>query len=129
MASLLTQLRWHVVIADSEPVVGHEQGGERRALVVSYDALLAGRMAAVCPITAARSRARYPGEVPIPIGEAGQTRNGTILVLQVRTISLDRTTDHVGVVTSPLIRRQVRERLAIHFGLDIPEDEDLLPGS
>jgi mRNA-degrading endonuclease toxin of MazEF toxin-antitoxin module len=97
--------------------------------VVSYDALLAGQMAAVCPITAARSRPRYPGEVAIPQGEAGQTRNGVILVHQVRTISTERVTDHVGVVTSTDIRKQVREWLAIHFGLDIPEDEDLGSGS
>jgi mRNA-degrading endonuclease toxin of MazEF toxin-antitoxin module len=44
----------------------------------------------VCPITAARSVPRYPNEVAIPIGEAGQTRAGVILCHQVRTISLLR---------------------------------------
>jgi len=126
VASVLrTSLRWHVVFADFEPVVGHEQGGQRRALVVSYDALLAGRLVAVCPITAARSRERYPGEVTISRGEGGQTRDGVILVHQVRTISLDRVTGHAGIVSSPVIRHQVREWLTIHFGLDVPEGEDL----
>jgi mRNA-degrading endonuclease toxin of MazEF toxin-antitoxin module len=124
-------LRWSVVIVDLEPVEGHEQGGERRALIVSYEPFHRSGLATVCPITAARTEPRYPGDIPIPAGEAGQTRPGLILVSQVRTISLRRVrSSGVGVVTDPAIRRAVRAALAHHLGLDIPAigDGARLPG-
>ena len=114
-------LRWSVVIVDLDPVQGHEQAGERRALVVSYEPFHRSGLATICPITAARAEPRYPGDVPIPAGEAGQTRPGVVLASQVRTISLRRVrTPSVGVVTDPSIRRAVRAALAHHLGLDIP---------
>lgn len=114
-------LRWGVVIVDLDPVEGHEQAGERRALVVSYEPFHRSGLATVCPITSARSEARYPGDVPIPIGEAGQTRDGVIITSQVRTVSLRRVRSvPLGTLADPALRRAVRSALAHHLGLDIP---------
>ena len=117
-------LRWAVVVVDLEPVTGHEQGGERRCLVVSYESFHRSGRATICPITAARTEARYPNEVAIPVGEGGQTKPGVILIHQVRTISLERALRRSGsrvqYVTSPVIRQQVRRALARHLGLDLP---------
>jgi mRNA interferase MazF len=121
VAGLSAPLRWAVVIVDLDPVKGHEQAGPRRALVVSYEPFHRSGLATVCPITAARSAARYPGDVPIPAGEAGQTRDGVIVVAQVRTISLRRVRGAaLGTVADPRIRHAVRQALAHHLGLDIP---------
>lgn len=117
-------LRWAVVIVDLEPgTVGHEQQGRRRALVVSHEAFHASGMATVCPISAREPR--YPGEVAIPTGHAGQTKNGAILCHQVRTIDLGRVSaveiaGRPQFVTEPAIRKQVRAGLARQLGLDIP---------
>lgn len=125
MAGLSGPLRWSVVVVDLDPVTGHEQAGERRALVVSYEPFHRSGLATVCPITAARSEARYPGDVPIRAGEAGQTRDGVILTSQVRTISLRRVrSPRIGVVDDPSVRRAVRASLAHHLGLDIPAIAD-----
>ena len=114
-------LRWSVVIVGLDPVVGHEQAGERRALVVSYEPFHRSGMLTVCPITAARSEARYPGDVSIPAGEAGQTKGGVIMCSQVRTISQGRVRGApLGVVSASRLRRQVRRTLAHQLGLDIP---------
>lgn len=114
-------LRWSIVIVDLDPVQGHEQAGERRGLVVSYEPFHRSGLATICPITAARSTARYPGDVPIPAGQAGQTRPAVILTSQIRTVSLGRVrTAPVGVITDPALRRSVRAALAHHLGLDIP---------
>lgn len=78
------------MLVELDPVQGHEQAGQRCALVVSYEPFHRSGLATVCPITAARSAARYPGDVPIRKGEAGQTRDATIVVSQLRTISLKR---------------------------------------
>jgi mRNA interferase MazF len=121
VAGLTGPLRWAVVIVDLDPAEGHEQAGRRRALVVSYEPFHRSGLATVCPITAARAEARYPGDVPIPAGEAGQTSDGVILTSQVRTISLRRIgSPAVGVVQDRAIRRSVRGALAHHLGLDIP---------
>jgi len=125
VARLKAPLRWSVVIVVLDPVIGHEQAGERRALVVSYEPFHQSGMATVCPISAARSEARYPGDVPIRAGEAGQTRDGVILTSQVRTISLARVTSPpLGVVGDAAVRAAVRVGLAHHLGLDIPSIAD-----
>ncbi len=125
MAGLSGPLRWAVVIVDLDPVEGHEQAGKRRALVVSYEPFHRSGMATVCPITAARSEAQYPGDVPIPVGEAGQTRDGVIVTSQVRTISLRRVqAPPLGTVADRSLRRAIRAALAHHLGLDIPAVAD-----
>jgi len=121
------RLRWAIVLVDFDPTVGHEQAGHRRALVVSYEAFHASGMAAVCPVSA--RQARYPGEVTIPTGLAGQTSDAVIVCHQLRTIDLARVTtfELAGssqYVTDPAIRRAVRTALAHHLGLDLPRAAD-----
>jgi len=110
------------VIADLDPTVGHEQRGRRRVLVVSYEPFHRSGMATVCPISARPPR--YPGEVTLPKGHAGQTKDAVVLCHQLRTVDLSRVTSfEVGgvpqVVTDPSIRGQVRGAIAHHLGLDI----------
>lgn len=108
-----------------DPVEGHEQAGQRRALVVSYEPFHRSGLATVCPITAVRTQARYPGDVPIAAGEGGQTREGVIVTSQVRTISLRRVRSApLGTVTDPQVRRAVRRALAHHLGPDVPAIAD-----
>ncbi len=120
----MTPLRWAVVIVDFDSgTAGHEQKGQRRALVVSYGSFHRSGMATVCPISARPSR--YPGEVAIAMGEAGQTRDAVVLCHQIRTIDLSRVTafELAGAaqhVTDPGVRSRVREALSRHLGLDIP---------
>jgi len=122
-------LRWAVVIVDLDPIVGSEQAGIRRALVVSYEPFHQSPNASVCPISARSPK--YPNEVHIPNGHAGQTKDGTILCQQVRTISLHRIKDYevipgggVQYVTDPAVRAGVRDALTVHFGLDIAPGAD-----
>lgn len=125
MAGLTGPLRWGILVVDLEPTQGYEQAGERRALVVSYEPFHRSGLATICPITAARNTPRYPGDIAIPAGEAGQTRDGVIMTSQVRTISLRRVrSSPIGTVTDPRLRRRVRLALAHHLGLDIPSVGD-----
>jgi mRNA-degrading endonuclease toxin of MazEF toxin-antitoxin module len=114
-----------------DPAAGHEQAGTRRALVVSYEPFHRSGLMTVCPITAARSDPRYPGDVPIPAGVAGQTRPGVILCQQLRTISTDRIVrdEPLGAVAlhylaDPALRAAVRRAVAHHLGLDVPSVSD-----
>jgi mRNA-degrading endonuclease toxin of MazEF toxin-antitoxin module len=99
---------------------------QRRALVVSYEPFHRSGLATICPISAARTFPRYPGDVAIPAGEAGQTRDAVIVTSQMRTISLNRVRSApLGVITDPSVRRSVRSALAHHLGLDIPAVADV----
>jgi len=114
--------RWSIVIADLDPTVGHEQRGRRRVLVVSYEPFHRSGMATVCPISARPPR--YPGEVALPKGHAGQTKDAVVLCHQLRTVDLSRVTSFEvrGVpqlVTDPSIRGLVRAAIAHHLGLDV----------
>jgi mRNA interferase MazF len=86
-------LRWAIVLVDLDPTKGHEQAGTRRALVVSREVFHRSGLATVCPITTRVPG--YPGEIPIPAGHAGQTKDGLILCHQLRTIDLGRVTAFV----------------------------------
>jgi len=113
-------LRWGIVVVALDPVEGHEQAGTRRALVVSYEPFHRSGLMTVCPLTAARAEARYPGDVPLPVGMAGQTKPAVILCSQVHTISTRRMRGApVGFLTDAGLRRRVRQALAHHLGLDI----------
>jgi mRNA-degrading endonuclease toxin of MazEF toxin-antitoxin module len=119
--------RWGVVLIDLDPTVGHEQAGVRRALVVSREPFHRSGMATVCPISARAPR--YPAEVAIPAGHAGQTLDAVILCHQIRTIDLRRVTafelgGQPQNVTDPVIRSAVRVALARQLGLDLPADLD-----
>ena len=122
-----TPLRWAVVLIDFDPATGHEQAGTRRALVVSYEPFHRSGMAAVCPITSREPK--YPGEVAIPVGHAGQTKPGLILCHQLRTVDMVRVTafelaGRVQYVTDPGIRAGVRDALDHHLGLDARAMDD-----
>jgi mRNA interferase MazF len=128
VASLIpAPLRWAIALIDFDPTMGHEQQGTRRALVVSYEAFHRSGMATVCPITTRLPK--YPGEIAIPAGHAGQTKDGLVLVHQVRTIDLGQATafaidGRVQYVTDPGTRIAVRDALAHHLGLDLPASSD-----
>jgi mRNA-degrading endonuclease toxin of MazEF toxin-antitoxin module len=122
MAGVTHRLRWSIVIAELDPTIGHEQRGRRRVLVVSNEAFHRSGMASICPISARPPR--YPGEVALPRGHAGQTEDAVVVCHQVRTVDLARVAAYeIGgepqYVTDPLIRGEVRAALAHHFGLDI----------
>jgi len=127
---LAPPLRWAVLAFDFDPQEGHEQGGQRRGLIVSYEPLHRSGVVTVCPITAAEGRHPRDLDVAIPVGEAGQTKTGHIICSQVRTISVLRARSSlqsgqgVRYVTDQQIRSAVRQSLAIQLGLDIPGLED-----
>jgi mRNA-degrading endonuclease toxin of MazEF toxin-antitoxin module len=122
----MTALRWAIVSIDLDPTTGREHA-RRRALVVSYEAFHASGMATICPISA--RVARYPGEITIPRGHAGQTKDAVILCHQVRTLDLRRMTTYEvrgrqPFVTDPAIRSAVRSALGRHLGLDTDAARD-----
>jgi mRNA interferase MazF len=102
--------------ADLEPVQGHEQGRVRPALVVSNDVLnrSASDMVTIVPIT---TKAR-PVRTFLRVNpqEGGLTQVSFIICDQIRTISRNRLSKRLGMV-SPEVMAEVEERL--RFLLDL----------
>ena|GEM_PF-790608 len=130
------ELRWAVVLLRLDPVEGHEQAGQRPAVVVSYEPFHHLGLLTVAPITSARTEPRLPGDVVIPAGEAGLARAGVIICSQVRTVSVLRIiAERIGAsgglryVRDPTIRASVRQALAHHLALDVRPVVDGAEGS
>ncbi|MCX6024280.1 MAG: type II toxin-antitoxin system PemK/MazF family toxin [Chloroflexi bacterium] len=109
-------LRGDVWIADLSPVRGHEQGGRRPCLVVSWDPFNSGPadLVIILPITTTDRRIR--SHIPMDPPEGGLPRRSFILCEQVRSISKERLLDRRGPV-SPEIMAQVEEALAVLLDL------------
>jgi mRNA interferase MazF len=112
-------LRGDVFIAKLDPVEGSEQGGTRRVVIVSRDALNKySPVVCVCPITDADNKRRiYPSHVPIPVGVGGQTIEGIVVCEQVRTISRGRLQDRKGKLDKPYM---TKIDAALKIALDLP---------
>ncbi len=104
---------WRV---DLDPVRGHEQAGQRPALVISVDALnqSAAELAVVLPITSRDERVRSHVRVPAP--EAGLDRTSYVKCEDVRSISLARMEKRLGTVRPETVRA-VEDRLRLLLGL------------
>jgi mRNA interferase MazF len=112
-------LRGDVFIASLDPVEGSEQGGTRRVVIVSRDALNKySPVVCVCPVTDAANKKRiYPSHVQIPVGVGGQTIDGIVVCEQVRTISKTRLKELKGKLDKPYMTRIAA---ALKIALDLP---------
>ena len=123
-------MRWAIVRLDNgagSPAIGGEGRSanlRRAALVVSNEAFHRGGFATVCPIVDRPARTYRPSEVGIPAGHAGFKNGALVLAHQLHTVSLSRLSPVVsrGLVRhirDARVRRQVREALLHHLGLDL----------
>lgn len=98
--------RGDVLLAELNPMVGHEQGGRRPVLVVSpatYNAWPI-RMVVIAPITSTERRLRHH----VPIGqESGLRRDSFVMPEYVRAISQQRLSERVLGSASAETLRQV----------------------
>jgi mRNA interferase MazF len=114
--------QWGVFRIDLDPVVGHEQAGERPALVVSVEPINQRySVVLVAPITS-RKQNRQPrlGEVLIPAGTGGLPQESFVLCYQTRAIDRSRLKRKYGDITDNDIRRRITLMLA--DCLDIAQD-------
>ncbi|MCE9592127.1 MAG: type II toxin-antitoxin system PemK/MazF family toxin [Planctomycetes bacterium] len=104
---------WQV---DLNPVIGHEQGNTRPALVVSTDQMNHGAsgLVVVVPITATQHG--IPLHINIKRGQGGLTKDSCILCDQIRALSIDRFIKPYETV-EPAVMDAVEKRIKIVLGL------------
>jgi mRNA interferase MazF len=99
---------------------GHEQAGQRPALVVSDDAFNAGLagLVMVVPLTSKVKKSKnIPAHIPVDPPEGGLKTPSVILCDQVRTVSKDRLVKTPWGVVSPATLASVDAALRTLLGL------------
>lgn len=109
-------------LANLDPVIGHEQPGRARpVMIVSNDGFnrVSGVVTAI-PLTrqAGKSRKVYPFEVLLPERAAGNPVASIVMPHQVRSISKLRLGERLGALSDPLLQDEIEIRLMEHFGID-----------
>jgi mRNA interferase MazF len=118
--------RWELHRANLNPIVGREQAGAARpVLVVSNDGFnRAADVVTVVPLTrqAGKTRKVYPYEILIPEGAAGNPIASILMPHQIRTISKQRLLDRMGILTDPVLQEEIENLLLEHLGIDFAPD-------
>ncbi len=110
--------RGEVYFADLNPVVGSEQGGgQRPVLIVQNDVgNKYSPTVIVAAITAKISKAKLPTHVEVCKDEVGLLKDSVILLEQIRTIDKRRLIQKIGSLTPDLMEK-VDRSLMISLGL------------
>lgn len=108
--------RGEIWLVDLDPVVGHEQGRKRPALVISDDTLNHGPSGLVTVVPITKTQRNIPIHVCIKRGQGGLTMDSTILCDQVRTISRERLIKPYETVEAPVMQA-VEENVKFALGL------------
>jgi mRNA-degrading endonuclease toxin of MazEF toxin-antitoxin module len=93
--------------------------GDKRVLVVSWNAINAGlRSPIVCLVTATPRERSLPTDVPLAAGEAGMTDDSWILCHEIAILDAEDIRKEIGVLPPPLL---VRVEAALRQALDLPQ--------
>ena len=110
--------RGDIFYADLSPVIGSEQGGIRRVLVVQIDVGNKYSPTVIAAaITSKINKAKLPTHIEIDAKEYGLSRDSVILLEQVRTIDKQRLREKIGRLNE-MEMDKVNEAISISFGLE-----------
>ena len=99
MAALLRgEIRWARIELASQ-VIGHEQGNSRPVLILSNDRFNANSQLVVAALITSR-RPPANSAISLPIQSVPMREPSWILVSQIRTLSSQRISDLIGVVST-----------------------------
>jgi mRNA interferase MazF len=113
--------RGDICTVDLEPVRGSEADKRRPAVIVSNDianatATRLGRgVVTVVPVTSNVNHV-HPFQVLLPADRTGLDRDSKAQAEQVRSVSVERIGDRLGIVPAPLLA-ELDEALRLHLGL------------
>ncbi len=113
--------RGDIHLVDLDPVQGSEANKRRPAVVVSNDAAnstaarLGRGIVTVVPVTSNVARI-YPFQVLLTAAATGLVRDSKAQAEQIRSISVQRVGDRLGIVPGPVMI-DLDEALRLHLGL------------
>ncbi|MCK4762821.1 MAG: type II toxin-antitoxin system PemK/MazF family toxin [Candidatus Aminicenantes bacterium] len=115
----MSKFRWHIFLANLDPVVGSEQGRTRPVLVISEDEI--NRILPVVnviPLTSMKEgRKIYPNEVFLTSNVTGLSKNSIALCYQIRTLDKKRFIKKIGEVSDEEAREEIRDTICFQLGI------------
>ena len=112
-------VKWNIVRANLDPVIGSEQGKSRPVLIISEDAInnLLNAVT-VLPLTSRKEgRIVYPNEVMLTAGNEGLENDSIILCHQIRTLDKKRLTHVYGSITDTTVQQEVLAAICFQLGI------------
>ncbi len=110
---------WRISLS---PVAGHEQAGDRPALIVSDDRFNASAAGLVIVVPLTRTQRAIPSHVPIDPPDGGVRERSHAMCEQVRAVSVERLREGPwGPPVSSTTLREVERRLRLLLALDQDE--------
>lgn len=120
--------QWDLFTADLNYPVGSEQGGDARPVLVVSNSGFNQRFSVVTvfPLTKREGKQRqvYAFEVELPVGAAGNPVASIVMPQQIRTIDKRRLLTRLGVLADAALRRAVEDRLLLHLGIALADEDD-----
>ncbi|HEX9937531.1 MAG TPA: type II toxin-antitoxin system PemK/MazF family toxin [Longimicrobium sp.] len=118
--------RWDVFWADLEPVVGREQAGRHRPVLVMSSDQFSGstlRLAMIIPLTSkeGKTRAFHPFEIPLPKGMISEGITPLAMTHQLRTVSTLRLLQYAGRLETEESRERIEDAVLAHLGIALDE--------
>ena len=118
--------QWDLFWADLDPVVGSEQAGNSRPVLVVSNTVFNTRfrIVTILPLTKVEGKQRqvYAFEVEVPGDLVGNEYTSIILPYQIRTIAKERLLDKIGTLKDENIRYAVECRILDHLGIQFEND-------
>jgi len=111
--------RGDIVVVNLNPVIGHEQGKTRPALIIQND--IGNKYSPttiIAPVTSKSFGKEFPTNVQVPAEDSGLNHDSTILLNQIKTIDKSRIIKRVGKLNSSLMKKV---DLAIKISLDVSD--------
>ena len=111
--------RWHVFLANLDPVVGSEQGKTRPVLIISHEEVnqLLSVLNAI-PISSRKDyRNIYANEVLLKAGTAGLSRESIALCHQIRSIDKKRLIKQIGSIDDEVVQAEILGALSFQLGM------------
>ena len=114
------QYKWHIFLANLDPVVGSEQGRTRPILVISEEEInQILPVVNVLPITSRKPERRiYPNEVLIPANTGGLEKESIVLCYQIRTLDKKRLIKKLGAIEDFDLQQEIIDTLSFQLGIN-----------
>ena len=114
----MSEFQWAVYEANLDPVTRAEQKGTRPVLIVSNEEFnQAMPNITVLPLTSTQRRV-YTSEVFLPAETAGQPMDSIIMAHQIRTISKQQLSKHIGHLEDSEVRLEISTAIKEHLDID-----------
>lgn len=113
------QYKWHIFLANLDPVIGSEQGKTRPVLIISEEDInQILPIVNVLPMTSRKQdRKIYPNEVLIPASIRGLEKDSIALCYQIRTLDKRRLIRDLGKIEDLSLQEEIIDALCFQLGI------------